>query len=155
VPTRISTSGLGPRPGISAKTVRRRADALLLALGKDSAELSVLLCDDTTIAALNAEYRGKQGPTDVLSFSQLEGEELAPLPASAPVFLGDIVISLPTASNQALEYGTNLRTEVTRLLAHGLLHLLGWTHETKKKRRAIEAETKRLMAAVTLSSGPR
>lgn len=87
-------------------------------------EISVLLCDDAEIHDLNREYRGKDKPTDVLSFSQIEGE---PFPGQAA--LGDIVISLETAERQAAKFGNNFPQELLRLLVHGVHHLLGFEHE--------------------------
>lgn len=88
-------------------------------------EVSILITDDQEIAELNSTYRGKPQATDVLSFSQLEGSEFFP----GAVQLGDIVISLETATRQAIELNTSLAEELLRLLIHGLLHLCGYDHE--------------------------
>ena len=95
--------------------------------------LSLSLVDDACIARLNHDWRHVEGPTDVLAFSALE--EAPPQPAQrpdalrqAPLELGDIVISLDTASRQARQAGHDLRREVLFLASHGLLHLLGWDH---------------------------
>jgi probable rRNA maturation factor len=109
-------------------------------------ELSVMLCDDVTIQGLNLEWRGKDAPTDVLSFPQ---EEAFP---GAPVSLGDVVISLDTAAKQAGELGHSAEIEVQVLLAHGLLHLLGHDHEAPEERAAMEAEERRLLHAVGLDA---
>jgi len=82
-------------------------------------EISVVLCDDPFIQTLNAEYRGKDRPTDVLSFAQEDAD-----------ILGDIVISLPTAARQAEAAGWPLESEIALLGIHGLLHLLGYDDET-------------------------
>lgn len=92
------------------------------------AELSVLLADDPTVHELNKTYRNRDEPTDVLSFSQTEGEPFAQ-PEGAVPHLGDIVISIDTARRQALEYAISLQDEVAHLLVHGVLHLLGYDHE--------------------------
>jgi probable rRNA maturation factor len=99
-------------------------------------ELSILFCDDTFIRNLNAEYRGIDAPTDVLSFSQTEGPGADhPLPSPAgeegPVAAGDIVISLDTLYRQAAEYEVELEEELKRLLIHGILHLAGHDHGEK------------------------
>lgn len=146
----VATKRLGRSPGLTAATVRRRAEAMLAALGAAEAELSVLLCDDATIAELNGAFRGKPRPTDVLSFPM--GEPAAP---SGPRLLGDVVISLPTAARQAEERGEPLRVEVCRLLAHGLLHLLGHVHDTKAALRRMEGETERLVDVAEAVSRPR
>ena len=82
-------------------------------------EVSIVLCDDAFIQSLNAQYRGKDRPTDVLSFAQDD-----------PDLLGDIVISLPTAARQAEAAGWTLENEAALLGVHGLLHLLGHDDET-------------------------
>ena len=88
-------------------------------------ELSVLFTDDTAIRELNHTYRGKDRPTDVLSFSQLEDESTLFSGES----LGDIVISLERAREQASDYDNDFDQEISRLLIHGLLHLFGYDHE--------------------------
>lgn len=107
--------------------VEALAQQALEALGLDQVELSVLLCDDEVIAALNAEWREVEGPTDVLSFPQ-EDQDWA-LPEGMPRALGDVVISLDTAERQATALGHSLEQELRVLLVHGLLHLLGHDHE--------------------------
>jgi probable rRNA maturation factor len=83
-------------------------------------EISVVFCDDPFIQALNLEYRGKNKPTDVLSFAQND-----------PQVLGDIIISVPTAVRQAEAVGWPLENEIGLLGVHGLLHLLGYDDETE------------------------
>lgn len=82
-------------------------------------EISLLITNDETIHLLNKEYRQKDKPTDVLSF-----------PMEDDIMLGDIVISLDTAKNQAQEREIGLDREIAFLFIHGLLHLLGYDHET-------------------------
>jgi probable rRNA maturation factor len=93
-------------------------------------ELSLRLTDDTEIQRLNAQYRQKNQPTDVLAFAALEAG--FPLPeeiqAGQPLYLGDIVISGATAERQAQQRGHTLIEELAWLAAHALLHLLGWDH---------------------------
>lgn len=100
--------------------------AALRVMGIDNWEVSLLLCDDATIAELNRSYRGKTGPTDVLAFRQDDGVELA---AASPHPAGDIVISLAALGRQAEEYGATAETELKRILIHGLLHLKGMEHD--------------------------
>jgi probable rRNA maturation factor len=117
-------------------------------MGVDESELSILLTDDNEIQRLNRHYRNIDRPTDVLSFSQRQG-----LFQDCPTaLLGDVVISVPTARRQALEQGLDITTEVTRLLAHGLLHLMGWDHVTPAEDRRMRRETDRLCAAVALDT---
>ncbi|MEZ4271061.1 MAG: rRNA maturation RNase YbeY [Myxococcota bacterium] len=114
------------KPTVSTAQVKRIARIISDGLGYDRVELSLLLTDDDTIAALNHAWRGKVGPTDVLSFSQMEGA--VAVQGHALHVLGDIVISLDTASRQASRFGVSLEEEVTRLMVHGMLHLLGHDH---------------------------
>ncbi|MGE5653907.1 MAG: rRNA maturation RNase YbeY [Bacillota bacterium] len=100
-------------------------------LVEDEVEVSIVLVDDPYIQGLNAEYRGKDCPTDVLSFAMEEGDdEIEYDEGEAPEFrlLGDIVISLETAQRQASEYGHSCDREIAFLTVHGMLHLLGYDH---------------------------
>lgn len=141
----LTTRGLDSRP-IKPAEVRRRAERMLKALGLDSAELSILLCDDGTIHELNRDYRQRNRPTDVLAFAMREGEGVSAGPAQ-PEVLGDVVISLETARRQAAAGGRTIALEVTTLLAHGLLHLLGFDHRTEAEDRRMRARTDALVAA--------
>src|SRR5579864_3747386 len=98
-----------------------------LQLGKD--EVSIVLTGDRQIRQLNKIYRRKDRPTDVLAFALREGEH----GDLAGPLLGDVVMSVPTARRQAAAAGRELLEEITTLLAHGLLHLLGWDHDTPRK----------------------
>jgi len=104
-------------------------------------EVSVVLCDDAFIQSLNAQYRGKDAPTDVLSFAQDDPEPVG------EVLLGDIVIALPTASRQAQAAGWALEDEVALLGVHGLLHLLGYDDETEAGAWAMQARTEAALRA--------
>lgn len=91
------------------------------------ASVSLVIVDDLEMARLNDAHRGALGPTDVLSFATGEGGALI-LPPDAPLELGDIVISLPTAARQAATEGNPLTHELVLLAVHGCLHLLGYDH---------------------------
>ena len=98
------------------------------------------------IAGLNEQYRGKAGPTDVLSFPMYTAEELRQV---QPEILGDVVISVETAVRQAERAGCPLWEEMSRLLVHGILHLLGFDHENNAaEARAMRARERRILAAV-------
>lgn len=144
-------------------------------LGLGERELSVLLTDDAFIRGLNQAHRGKDRPTDVLAFPLDEdvdgGKPAGPLAAEpgkkrasrggrgkraraarrpalpADPMLGDVIISLDTAARQARERKHSLMDEVCFLLAHGLLHLVGYDHETDAQEREMDAETVRLVHA--------
>jgi rRNA maturation RNase YbeY len=114
----------GRRAPEVAVRMARRGRRLLRALRLPDAELSLLLVSDAVMRELNRDWRGKDRPTDVLSFAQAEG------PGGAPAgLLGDVVISLDTARRQAAERAETLASELDRLLIHGVLHLLGYDHE--------------------------
>jgi len=107
-----------------AARVKAWARALLSNAGAKRASLSILLCGDARIRTLNRRYRRVDRPTDVLSFSSFEET------SSSFPFLGDLVIDVPYAARQARRRGHPVAREVRILLAHGILHLLGYDHET-------------------------
>ncbi len=104
-------------------------------------ELSVSLVGDRAIRRLNRTWRKKDKATDVLSFPAGE----LPKGTPGPRLLGDVVISLDTARRQAKEYGRTLEAEVSRYLAHGLLHLLGHDHERPQEARKMAAVEEKLL----------
>jgi probable rRNA maturation factor len=93
-------------------------------------ELSLRLTTDAEIQALNAQFRHKDRPTDVLSFPAMEVDfpQIEENTADSSLYLGDIIISVDTAARQSLEHGYSLTRELAWLASHGLLHLLGWDH---------------------------
>jgi probable rRNA maturation factor len=112
-------------------------------LGVSDAELSVLLTDDPTIELLNRKHRRKAKPTDVLAF----GTAPTPEADGCPRLLGDVVVSLDTAARQARKGRRGLVDEVTHLLAHGLLHLMGYDHRTDAEERTMNSLVARLVRA--------
>ncbi len=108
--------------------VRQAVIATLKSHNSEDCEVSVLLTDDPRITELNRDYRGIDGPTDVLAFSQLEGEDAELLNSN---ILGDVVISLETAERQAKDKPYSYEKEVMILTVHGVLHLLGYDHQTQ------------------------
>lgn len=109
------------------------------------AEVSLSFVDNETIRGLNDQYRGIDEPTDVLSFPQDDD-----LPLELPYILGDIVISLERAAEQAQEYGHGLEREVLYLAVHGLLHLIGYDHQTEEDKSAIRAREEEVLAKLGL-----
>jgi probable rRNA maturation factor len=92
---------------------------------------SLLFADDAEIRDLNRDWRGKDKPTNVLSFPMLERADLLALaPEGPPELLGDIALALETCQREAADKGINLEHHATHLLIHGLLHLAGHDHET-------------------------
>ncbi|PPR10763.1 MAG: Endoribonuclease YbeY [Alphaproteobacteria bacterium MarineAlpha11_Bin1] len=106
-------------------TVQLAAEAAFRACGclEAKAELSILMTDNHTIAALNENWRRKSGPTNVLAFTgELEGP--------GPALLGDIVLAIETIVSEAQVSGIELADHISHLIVHGVLHLLGHSHET-------------------------
>jgi probable rRNA maturation factor len=138
-----------------AERVLPQALTWLTARGQAPArcEVSVALVGEDRIHELNRQYRGIDAPTDVLSFSQLDGAGPAPpdLPADYLVPLGDIVVSVPRMRAQAVDYGHSEARELAFLLVHGLLHLLGYDHETPDDARIMRAAEEDILAAAGLS----
>lgn len=134
------------KSGVDARRLKTVARKLLREVDEPDSALSVTLVDDGEIQLLNREHRGKDKPTDVLSFPLYE-------PGEAPShdgerLLGDVVISVDTARRQAADYDAPLQDEVYRLLIHGILHVLGHDHEEPAERETMEAEERRLAAAI-------
>jgi probable rRNA maturation factor len=126
---------------------------MLSELGLTGVELSVMLADDATLRELNRDYRQIDRPTDVLSFQQ--GDlDLRRGPPKGPVgLLGDVVISVPTALRQAKRRRRPLLDEITMLLAHGILHLCGYDHETDAQEQEMNARA-RILEEAARSRGP-
>lgn len=153
MPVKVRVHALrAPRP--APATLARRARRMLVALRLERAELSLVLCDDRTMRVLNRRHRGLDRTTDVLAFALGEGPPMASA-SRAPRLLGDVVISLPTAARQAHTAGHSALAEATMLLAHGLLHLLGFDHATRAEERRMKARTDALIAAATVPRGTR
>lgn len=131
-------------PGFDRAVLRRRARVLLEALDQVGAELSISLVDDAAMAEMNQRWRGRSGPTDVLSFSLLEGEHAE----HRGGLLGDVVIDLQQAARQAPELGRGLDDELGRLLIHGTLHLLGYDHEEPEEAAEMERREGELWAKI-------
>ena len=110
--------------------VRRCCNAVLrLEEFSGSAEVSVTFVDNEQIRQLNKQYRDKDVPTDVLSFPMGENGVYDVDPATGAQILGDVVLSVEKAVEQAQRYGHSLQREVGYLVAHSVLHLLGYDHE--------------------------
>ncbi|MEW5898768.1 MAG: rRNA maturation RNase YbeY [Bacillota bacterium] len=112
------------------------------------AEVSVVFVDDEYIRRLNRQYRGVDSPTDVLSFAMLEGEPLAG--KEEELILGDVVVSLPAAQRQSAEYGHSLAREVAYLIVHGMLHLLGYDHQTAEQKQVMRAKEEAVLEKLNL-----
>ncbi len=129
--------------------VEKIVQELLREEGLDvSWEVSIVIVDDEEIQKLNRDYRGKDTPTDVLSFPLQEGDFVV---SEGDNLLGDIVISLETALRQAEDYGHSLEREVGFLTAHGMLHLLGYSHETIEAEKVMNEKAEAVLNILGLS----
>jgi len=119
--------------------------------GVEDAEVGVTLTDDAHIRDINRAWRGKDEATDVISFALNEGEE--PIIVGGPPVnaLGDLVVSLERAAEQAEEYGHSLKREIAFLTAHGMLHLLGYDHIEEKDREKMRREEERILSALHIA----
>jgi probable rRNA maturation factor len=147
----------GPYRGVSRLRVCRWAERMLRCLDLSRAELSVAITDDREIRELNKVFRHRDRATDVLAFAMREGEPLgsaaAPEPSSFAEMLGDVVLSAETARRQAKDRRRTLDAEVRMLLAHGLLHLVGYDHRSDREEAVMTAETERLCRAAAEVEG--
>ena len=125
-------------------------------------ELSILACDDARIAVLNAEFRGKQTPTNVLSWPGFDlspavaggKPDFPPLPAHGDPFIniGDIAIAYQTCLLEADKAGIEPQGHITHLLIHGILHLLGYDHETEIDAKMMETLEIDLLASMSIGN---
>ena len=142
----------GPFRDVSRLRVRRWAERMLGAVDFSQAELSVVITDDREMRDLNRTFRRLDRPTDVLAFAMREGEPMgrALTPGGALPYeemLGDVVVSVETARRQASQHRRPLEAEMRMLLAHGLLHLIGYDHRTAREEAVMNAATLRLCRA--------
>ncbi|KAB2700862.1 rRNA maturation RNase YbeY [Ochrobactrum sp. GPK 3] len=128
--------------------VRKSVEAAWANLGLKNAdsELSVVFTDDASIQELNAEWRGKDKPTNVLSFPAF------PVKAGAQPgpMLGDIVIARETVEREAVEEGKPLDHHLSHLVVHGFLHLLGYDHETDEEAEEMERREREILHAIAI-----
>ncbi len=127
--------------------VREAAAAAARDLGLSNIEVCVALSDDAQVAELNGSYRGKPKPTNVLSFPAspmlpVEGE---------PRFIGDIVLALETLQREAGDQGIALEHHMQHLVVHGLLHLVGYDHQTDEEAREMEGKEVRILSRLGIA----
>ncbi len=111
--------------GLPRHLLRAWVRDILVAEGFPHAEVSLTFVDTPAMVELNERYTGRKGTTDVLAFSQQEGD----YPAPDPGLLGDVVIDVAQVRRNARAYGVRRLEEMLRVAAHGVLHLLGYEHE--------------------------
>jgi probable rRNA maturation factor len=115
------------------------------------AELSLVLADDATVRELNCAWRGKDRPTNVLSFPAQElmpGEPFPDAPADAPWPLGDVVLACETVAREAAGQGKDFADHLRHLVVHGVLHLLGHDHEDDAEAERMEGLERRILAGL-------
>ncbi|AFZ44958.1 protein of unknown function UPF0054 [Halothece sp. PCC 7418] len=147
IQTHCSQEGL-PDPSQWEKWFQQWLDSLKTELPTaEEYELTLCLSDDTEITHLNAQYRQKHQPTDVLAFASLEtpSPDNVSLVTNEPLYLGDIIISVETAQKQATEQQHSLTEELAWLATHGLLHLLGWDHPDEESLKKMLAHQETLL----------
>lgn len=125
------------------------------------AEVNLILVDNETIHEINREHRGVDAPTDVLSFPMISYEKPGDFsgveawddnfnPDTGEALLGDIVISLPRAWEQAVSYGHSKRREYAFLIVHSVLHLLGYDHMTREEAAFMENKQKDILKEMNI-----
>jgi len=119
--------------------------AAIAALGAAAGTVAILLTDDDTVRDLNARFRGKDRPTNVLSFPA------APMPGAELPPLGDIVLAFETCASEAATQGKTLADHLTHLVVHGVLHLLGRDHQDDAEAEAMEAEERSILAGLGIA----
>ena len=129
-------------PADIEENVRAAAEKAAELYGVPTAEVSITLTDNAYIHELNRQYRKIDRPTDVLSFALNEGVEPEVKDGPAINVLGDIIISVERAQEQAADYGHSLRREMAFLTVHGMLHLLGYDHMEEAERAEMQREEK-------------
>ncbi len=140
-------AGSWPDEGQLALLVDRAAAAAFAETGTmGHSELSVVFSDDAHIQTLNAGWRGKDKPTNVLSFPAFPPAKGGPLPP----MLGDIVLAAETVAREAALEDKPLENHITHLVVHGLLHLLGYDHETDAEAEEMEAIERAALARLAI-----
>jgi probable rRNA maturation factor len=127
-----------------AETVVGRA--AMLALGAVQGDVVVLLTDDAAVQDLNARFRDKDKPTNVLSFPAAN----MPIPGQVP-HLGDLVLAFDVCRDEAAAQNKTLADHLSHLVVHGVLHLLGRNHEDDAEAEAMEAEERTILAGIGIS----
>jgi probable rRNA maturation factor len=123
----------------------KAAATTLAAEGQKTAGLSILLSDDVAIRTLNATFRGQDKPTNVLSFPP------SSMPGASATYLGDIALAYETCAREAEADGKTLRNHLAHLVVHGVLHLLGYDHESDPDAEAMEARERLILASLDIA----
>ncbi|CAN7468973.1 rRNA maturation RNase YbeY [Phenylobacterium sp. LjRoot225] len=119
--------------------VRQAAEAALMQEGADGEGVVLLLTDDATVQDLNARFRGKDSPTNVLSF---------PAPPNPERLLGDVALAFGVCAREAVDQGKPLAHHLQHLVVHGVLHLLGYDHMSDDEAEAMEGLERVVLAGI-------
>ncbi len=130
---------------LDKKTITNISKIVLEEMDKDNVEMTIVLCGNDEIRNYNRDFRGKDYPTDVLSFP--DGDRVGRY-----VYLGDIIISIDKVYEQSGEFEVKPFEEFVRLLVHGILHLLGYDHETSEEDEKVMMEIQDRIIDKILSS---
>jgi probable rRNA maturation factor len=136
-----------------------RATLVVLGLQTEGYAIALLACDDARIAALNAGFRGKPAPTNVLSWpSDARGAarpgdlpDMPPADAEDPIEIGDIAIAYDTCAREAADQGKTLAAHATHLVVHAILHLLGFDHIADADAALMETTEVRILASIGIA----
>ncbi|HET7175215.1 MAG TPA: rRNA maturation RNase YbeY [Gammaproteobacteria bacterium] len=140
----MSLEDVSGAPEVPAEAAFRHWAEAALSGRRAEAELAIRVVSEAESAELNSHYRGKTGPTNVLSFP-------AQLPAGVPLpVLGDLVICAPVVAREAREQGKSAEAHWAHLVVHGCLHLLGFNHEAEAEAEAMEAIERQILAGLGL-----
>jgi probable rRNA maturation factor len=144
----VAEAGSWPAERELAVLARQAVDAVLAAIGAGAAasELSIVFSDDARVRALNAGWRGKDAPTNVLSFPAFPHGHRGALPP----LLGDVVLAAETVAREAAAEGKPLAHHITHLIVHGILHLIGYDHETDAEAEEMEELERRILAGLDI-----
>ena len=140
--------------------VRRATEAAIaesafpqLAMSERSVEISILLTSDEKVRELNAQYRGKDKPTNVLSFPMVDPEDLRDTIFAGPeLLLGDIILARGVCEAEAADKGVGVEQHATHLLIHGTLHLLGYDHQHDSEAADMEAREVRALRRLGIAN---
>jgi probable rRNA maturation factor len=135
-----------PEIKVDTRKIKQQIGKVLTSLDCNGHEISILFVGDQEIRNLNHQFRDVDRPTDVLSFPQVLAGELE-IPGA--LVLGDVAISLETARCQSEEHGLSFEEELTLLLIHGILHLLGYDHEiSSQEENRMRSKTRELFSLI-------
>ncbi len=140
----------------ASRAVRAALDVAPPLPDEAAAELALIFADDNAISTLNREWRGKNGPTNVLAFAAQESKggarRQAAAPGAGPLLLGDVVLAFETIAREAKAGDVTLGAHLSHLIVHGVLHLLGYDHRRPREARLMETLEARALATLGLAN---